>query len=139
VAIAKERGVRLRFEGAPASGAYRRAVKVVASGAGPTTEVAGTVLGDQPRIVAIDGYPIEIRPRGDDAHLHQLRPARGDRQGRHGARRRRGEHLGMQLSRVARTAWRCSRSRSTRCRPSRSSSCSAGLGDVIHSLRIARL
>ncbi len=64
VAIAKERGVTVRFEEAPASGAYRRAVTVLATGAGPTVEVAGTVLGDQPRIVAIDGYPIEIRPEG---------------------------------------------------------------------------
>ncbi len=64
VAIAKERGVQVRFEEAPASGGYRRQVTVLASGSGPTTEVAGTVLGDLPRIVAIDGYPIEIRPEG---------------------------------------------------------------------------
>lgn len=64
VAIAKERGVQVRFEEAAASGAYRQQVSVVARGGGPEVEIAGTVLGDHPRIVAVDGFPIEIRPDG---------------------------------------------------------------------------
>ena len=64
LAIAKERGVRVRYEEAPASGAYRQQVSVVASGGGPGVELAGTVLGDHPRVVAVDGFPIEIRPDG---------------------------------------------------------------------------
>jgi D-3-phosphoglycerate dehydrogenase / 2-oxoglutarate reductase len=139
VAIARERGVRLRFEGAPASGAYRRAVKVVASGAGPTTEVAGTVLGDQPRIVAIDGYPIEIRPQGT-----MLICTNYDRPGAIG---KVGTVLGeagvnissMQLSRVGADGLAMFALTLDQVPPEPVLELLRGLHDVILSLRIARL
>ncbi len=64
LAIARERGVRIDITETSATGVYRQQVGVTVSGAGPTSEIVGTVLGEHPRIVAVDGFPIEIRPEG---------------------------------------------------------------------------
>jgi D-3-phosphoglycerate dehydrogenase len=65
LALLKERDVRLTRVLSPHSNPYRSLVRVTAHALGAGTVVAaGTVLGDHPRVVEIDGYPIEIRPEG---------------------------------------------------------------------------
>lgn len=61
-AIAKERDIRVSRVNAARDRGYTQHVEVTARGAGVHTEIGGTVLGEQPRIVSIEGYPIEIRP-----------------------------------------------------------------------------
>jgi len=139
IAIAKERGVQLRFEEAEASGGYRRQVTVEARGSGPATEVAGTVLGDQPRIVAIDAYPIEIRPEGT-----MLICTNYDRPGAIG---KVGTVLGdagvnisgLQLSRVADDGLAMFALTLDQVPPEPVLDLLRGLSDVIHSLRTVRL
>lgn len=65
LALLKERDVRLTRVLHPHANPYRSLVRVTAL-APQVGEVvaAGTVLGDHPRVVEIDGYPIEIRPEG---------------------------------------------------------------------------
>jgi D-3-phosphoglycerate dehydrogenase / 2-oxoglutarate reductase len=64
LALAKQRDVRVSRVLAARPRGYTTHVRVTARGDGGTTVVAGTVLGDHPRIVEIEGYPIEIRPEG---------------------------------------------------------------------------
>jgi D-3-phosphoglycerate dehydrogenase / 2-oxoglutarate reductase len=64
LALAKQRDVRVSRVLAARPRGYTTHVRVTARGDGGTTAVAGTVLGDHPRIVEIEGYPIEIRPEG---------------------------------------------------------------------------
>ena len=139
VAIAKERGVAVRFEEAEASGGYRRQVTVVARGTGPATEVAGTVLGDHPRVVAIDSYPIEIRPEGT-----MLICTNYDRPGAIG---KVGTVLGdagvnisgLQLSRVSDDGLAMFALTLDQVPPEPVLDLLRGLSDVIHSLRTVRL
>jgi len=139
VAIAKERGIAMRFEEAPASGAYRQAVRVVASGTGPVVDVAGTVLGDHPRIVAVDGFPIEIRPEGT-----MLLCTNYDRPGAIG---KVGTVLGdagvnisgLQLSRVGDDGLAMFALTLDQVPPEPVLDVLRSLGDVIHSLRTVRL
>ncbi len=139
LAIAKERGVQVGFEEAPATGAYRQQVRVVASGAGPTSEIAGTVLGDHPRIVAVDGFPIEIRPEGT-----MLICTNYDRPGAIG---KVGTVLGdagvnisgLQLSRVGDDGLAMFALTLDQVPPEPVLDLLRGLGDVIHSLRTVRL
>jgi D-3-phosphoglycerate dehydrogenase / 2-oxoglutarate reductase len=63
-AIAKERDIRVSRVSAARGRGYTQHVLVTARGAEVHTEIGGTVLGEQPRIVSIENYPIEIRPEG---------------------------------------------------------------------------
>lgn len=64
MAIMKERDVRVSRVVAARSRGYTTHVLVTARTDHGATSVGGTVLGDHPRIVDIDGFPIEIRPEG---------------------------------------------------------------------------
>ncbi len=64
LAIAKERDVRISRVVAARPRGYTTHVLVTAHAEGGATSVGGTVLGDHPRIVEIEGFPIEIRPEG---------------------------------------------------------------------------
>ncbi|HKI57219.1 MAG TPA: phosphoglycerate dehydrogenase [Trueperaceae bacterium] len=62
--IARDRDIRVSRATASRSRGYTTHVLVTAVTSEGRTSVGGTVLGDQPRIVSIDDYPIEIRPEG---------------------------------------------------------------------------
>jgi D-3-phosphoglycerate dehydrogenase len=63
-AIARERDIRISKTTATRGRGYTTHVEVTARSDAGETRVAGTVLGGAPRIVGIDGYPIEIKPEG---------------------------------------------------------------------------
>ncbi len=63
-AIAKERDIRVSKVTASRSRGYLSHVMVTATSNGHSVSVGGTVLGTDPRIVSIDGFPIELRPEG---------------------------------------------------------------------------
>jgi D-3-phosphoglycerate dehydrogenase / 2-oxoglutarate reductase len=63
--IAKERDIRITKSAASRSRGYTNHVMVSVTtdeGKGETTSIGGTVLGNHPRIVSINGFTIEIRP-----------------------------------------------------------------------------
>jgi D-3-phosphoglycerate dehydrogenase len=62
--IAKERDIRVSKVTASRSRGYTTHVLVKAVSDEGAVSVGGTVLGQDPRIVSIDDYPIEIRPEG---------------------------------------------------------------------------
>ncbi|MEX2535397.1 MAG: phosphoglycerate dehydrogenase [Trueperaceae bacterium] len=62
--IAKERDIRVSRVTASRERGYTSHVMVTAVSDDGRTSVGGSVLGDRPRIVSIEGYPIEIRPEG---------------------------------------------------------------------------
>ncbi len=62
--IARERDIRVSKVRAARGRGYTTMVTATVKGPGGSASVAGTVLADKPRIVAIDGYPLEIRPEG---------------------------------------------------------------------------
>ena len=62
--IARERDIRVSRVVATRSRGYTTHVLVTAVSDGDGASVGGTVLGNLPRIVSIDGFPIEIRPEG---------------------------------------------------------------------------
>ena len=62
--IAKERDVRISKITASRARGYTNQVLVTASGDGDTVSVGGTVMGDAPRIISINGFSIEIKPEG---------------------------------------------------------------------------
>lgn len=64
LALAKERDVRITRVTAARPRGYLTHVRVTAHSDQGASSVAGTVLGDHPRVVEIEGYPIEIRPEG---------------------------------------------------------------------------
>jgi len=64
LALAKQRDVRVTRVVAARSRGYLTHVRVTARGDAGRSAVGGTVLGDHPRIVEIEGFPIEIRPEG---------------------------------------------------------------------------
>jgi D-3-phosphoglycerate dehydrogenase / 2-oxoglutarate reductase len=64
LALAKESDVRITRVVAARARGYVNHVRVVARSDAGSTSVGGTVLGEIPRIVDIEGYPIEIRPEG---------------------------------------------------------------------------
>ena len=64
LALAKERDVRVSRVLAARPRGYVTHVRVTARSDAGATVVAGTVLGDHPRIVEIESFPIEIRPEG---------------------------------------------------------------------------
>jgi D-3-phosphoglycerate dehydrogenase / 2-oxoglutarate reductase len=101
--------------------------------------VAGTVLGDHPRIVEIEGYPIEIRPEG-----MMLICTNYDRPGAVG---RVGTVLGdagvnisgMQLSRVGEDGLAMFALTLDQVPSDTVLEVLRGMGDVIHTLRAVRL
>ena len=64
LALAKERDVRVSRVLAARPRGYLTHVRVTARSDVGASSLAGTVLGDHPRIVEIEGYGIEIRPEG---------------------------------------------------------------------------
>jgi D-3-phosphoglycerate dehydrogenase len=62
--IARDRDIRVSRVTASRSRGYTTHVLVTAVTSEGRTSVAGTVLAEQPRIVEIDEYPIEIKPEG---------------------------------------------------------------------------
>lgn len=62
--IAKDRDIRVSRVTASRGHGYTSHVMVSAVSDEVRTSVGGTVLGDRPRIVSIEDYPIEIRPEG---------------------------------------------------------------------------
>jgi D-3-phosphoglycerate dehydrogenase len=62
--IARDRGIRVSKAVAPLGRGYTNHVLVTAASDEDTTSVAGTVLGEHPRIVGIDGFALEMRPEG---------------------------------------------------------------------------
>jgi D-3-phosphoglycerate dehydrogenase len=63
-AIARERDIRIAKTTASRGRGYTSWVEVTARSDEGETRVAGSVLAGVPRIVEIDGYPIEIKPEG---------------------------------------------------------------------------
>ena len=62
--IAKERDIRVSKVTASRSRGYTSHVMVSATTNEGSVSVGGTVLGTDPRIVSVDGFPIELRPEG---------------------------------------------------------------------------
>ena len=62
--IAKERDIRVSKVTASRSRGYLSHVMVQATTDEGSVSVGGTVLGTDPRIVSVDGFPIELRPEG---------------------------------------------------------------------------
>lgn len=62
--IARERDIRVSRVTAARERGYTNHVLVTARDDSGEASVGGTVLGDSPRVVSIDGFPIEIRPEG---------------------------------------------------------------------------
>lgn len=62
--IARDRDIRVSRVTAARERGYTNHVLVTAGGADGSVSVGGTVLGDSPRIVSIDGFTIEIKPEG---------------------------------------------------------------------------
>lgn len=62
--IARDRDIRVSRVTAARSAGYTTHVRVTVATSDGSTSVGGTVLEGHPRIVSIDGYPIEIRPEG---------------------------------------------------------------------------
>ncbi len=137
--IARERDIRVSRATASRSRGYTTHVLVSAVTSEGRTSVAGTVLADQPRIVAIDDYPIEIRPEGT-----MLVCTNYDRPGAVG---RVGSILGdagvninsMQLSRTSEDGLAMFVLTCDQVPPDHVIEVLLGLGDVIRSLRVVRL
>jgi D-3-phosphoglycerate dehydrogenase / 2-oxoglutarate reductase len=138
-AIAKERDIRVSRVVASRGRGYTQHVLVSARGADTATEVGGTVLGDHPRIVSIEGYPIEIRPERT-----MLICTNYDRPGAIG---RVGTVLGdagvnisgMQLSRVGDDGLAMFALTLDQVPDDAVLDVLRGLSDVIHTLRVVRL
>jgi D-3-phosphoglycerate dehydrogenase len=62
--VARERDIRVSRVTASRERGYTSHVQVTARGQNGEASAGGTILGDSPRVVNIDGYPIEIRPEG---------------------------------------------------------------------------
>ena len=64
MSIARDRDIRIVKTTASRGRGYTSFVEVTVGCDDGSTQVAGTLLGGDPRIVEIDGYPIEIKPEG---------------------------------------------------------------------------
>lgn len=62
--IARDRDIRVSRTSAARDRGYTNHVLVTVRANGKQASVGGTVLGDSPRVVSIDGFPIEIKPEG---------------------------------------------------------------------------
>ncbi len=137
--IARDRDIRVSRATASRSRGYTNHVLVTARTSEGSASVGGTVLADQPRIVAIDDYPIEIRPEGT-----MLVCTNYDRPGAVG---RVGTVLGdfgvninsMQLSRTSEDGLAMFVLTLDQAPSEQVLEVLRSLGDVIHSLRMVRL
>lgn len=137
--IARERDIRVSRVTSSRSRGYTTHVLVDVTTSEGRTSVAGTVLAGKPRIVAIDGYPLEIRPEGS-----MLVCTNFDRPGAVG---RVGTILGdagvninsMQLSRTSEDGLAMFVLTVDSAPPDGVLDVLRDLGDVIHSLRLVRL
>ncbi len=62
--IARDRNISVSRVSAARDRGYTNHVLVTARSSAGSATVGGTVLGDSPRVVSIDGFPIEIKPEG---------------------------------------------------------------------------
>lgn len=137
--IARERGIRVSRVTASEGRGYTSHVLVTAVTPEGESSVGGTVLGDMPRIVAIEGYRIEIRPEGT-----MLICTNYDRPGAVG---RVGTVLGdaginissMQLSRVGQDGLAMFALTLDQAPPEGVLAVLRGMSDVIRTLRMVRL
>ncbi len=138
-AIAKERDIRVSKVVAPRGRGYTNHLLVSAVSDTGKVSVGGTVLGDSPRIVSVDEFPIEIRPEGT-----MLICTNYDRPGAVG---KVGTVLGdagvnisgMQLSRLGADNLAMFVLTLDEAPPENALGVLANLSDVIHSLRVVRL
>lgn len=136
--IARDRDIRVSRINAARDRGYTNHVLVTSRANGNEVSVGGTVLGDSPRIVSIDGYPIEIKPEGA-----MLICTNYDRPGAVG---RVGTVLGesgvniisMQLSRVGEDGLAMFALTLDRTPPDEVLNLLSSMSDVIHSLRVVR-
>ncbi len=137
--IARDRDIRVSRVTASRERGYTTHVQVAAVTSEGRTAAAGTILADQPRIVAIDEYPIEIKPEGT-----MLVCTNYDRPGAVG---RVGTVLGdagvninsMQLSRTGEGGLAMFVLTLDQAPPEHVLDVLRNLGDVIRSLRMVRL
>lgn len=138
-AIAKERDIRVSKVTAPRGRGYTNHLLVSALSDAGKVSVGGTVLGDSPRIISVDEFPIEIRPEGT-----MLICTNYDRPGAVG---KVGTVLGdagvnisgMQLSRLGADNLAMFVLTLDQAPPETVLNVLTSLGDVIHSLRMVRL
>lgn len=65
VPLADETGLRSDLQTFHDPGSYTNLVEVVLTGSGRSLSVTGTIFGsDDPRVVRIDGFSVEVRPEG---------------------------------------------------------------------------
>jgi len=139
LSIARDRDIRVSRATDAREQGYTAHVHVTAVTSEGRTSVGGTVLAGQPRIVSIDGYPIEIRPEGT-----MLVCTNYDRPGAVG---RVGTVLGdagvninsMQLSRTSEDGLAMFVLTLDQAPPDAVLDVLRDLGDVIRSLRLVRL
>lgn len=139
LAIAKDRDVRVSRTVAARPVGYTTHVRVTARTDAGDVAAGGTVLGDHPRIVELDGFPIEIRPEGT-----MLVCTNYDRPGAIG---KVGTVLGdaginiiaMQLSRVGGDGLAMFAVTLDQLPAAEVLEVLRGMTDVIHSLRVVRL
>ncbi len=137
--IARDRDIRVSRVTASRNRGYTTHVQVTVETSEGETSVAGTVLAEKPRIVAIDGFPLEIRPEGS-----MLVCTNFDRPGAVG---RVGTVLGdagvninsMQLSRTSEDGLAMFVLTVDQAPPDPVLDVLRGMGDVIRSLRLVRL
>jgi D-3-phosphoglycerate dehydrogenase len=137
--IARERDIRVSRVTAARERGYTNHVLVTARSQDDSVSIGGTVLGDSPRVVSIDGFPIEIRPEGT-----MLICTNFDRPGAVG---RVGTVLGdagvniisMQLSRVGEDGLAMFALTLDQAPPAGVLALLRSMSDVIHSLRVVQL
>ena len=93
-AIAEERGIRVSEFNESEERDYANLVSVSVVADGDRVEVAGTTIGPRhaPHLTSVYGHSFNIELRQAHGRVPLLGRARHDRQGRHGARRARGQH-----------------------------------------------
>lgn len=136
--IARDRDIRVSRINAARDRGYTNHVLVTSRANGSEVSVGGTVLGDSPRVVSIDGFPIEIKPEGA-----MLICTNYDRPGAVG---RVGTVLGeagvniisMQLSRVGEDGLAMFALTLDRTPAEEVLQLLGSMSDVIHSLRVVR-
>ncbi len=136
--IARDRDISVSRVTAARDRGYTNHVLVTVRSNGGGATVGGTVLGDSPRVVSIDGFPIEIKPEGA-----MLICTNYDRPGAVG---RVGTVLGeagvniisMQLSRVGEDGLAMFALTVDRTPPEEVLQLLKEMTDVIHSLRVVR-
>ncbi len=70
--IAESRGIEVVRSTHSERSEYPQLVSITLSGDGRSVELAGTVVGDDARVVRFEGYPLEFRPKGKLLILENL-------------------------------------------------------------------